>query len=451
MKRKTLSENSRRRFLKTGIGTVASISLGSAFAPAILAERSPNSKLNIGVIGIGGRGGANIAEMVAETEGSEKLLAFCDVNSNTLAAQSDHYQVEHRYKDYRDMFEKQAKNLDAVLVATLDHTHGIIACSAMDLGLHCYCEKPLANSVWETRQMANFAKKRKLCTQTGTQVRAWAPGHYYRAIELIRAGAIGEVKEVHNWCDGTYVPAEDPVGQSPIPDWLDYELWLGPAPFIPYHEMWLSFSKYGFWHSGCGWITGMGPHTIDLIWTALNLSPPKAIEVDGPKPPHKLYNRDNLHVTFHHQNPNGDPLPVHWYDGLRRPEGISEELIDSSQRSGILFIGSQGALQVHYGYHTLFPKEKFTGFQPPEPTYPPSVGHHRQWLEAIKAGKPEMCECRFEYAVPYMEAINIAANMHREAVDKVTWDHEKMTTDSDVVNARFKQTFRDGWHFPVCE
>ena len=451
MKRKIPFIDSRRRFLKAGLGTATVVGLGFKFAPAILAQKGANSKLNIGVIGVGGRGGGNIEEMVAETSGSEKLLAFCDVNSNTLAAQSDHYNVEYRYKDYRDMFDKHAKNLDAVLVASLDHTHGIIACTAMNLGLHCYCEKPLANSVWETRQMANFAKRNKLCTQTGTQVRSWSPWHYYRTIELIRAGAIGKIKEVHNWCDGTYAPAEAPVGQSPVPEWLDYDLWLGPVPFFPYHDMWLSFSKYGFWHSGCGWITGMGPHTIDLIWAALNLTPPNAITVDGPKPPHPLYNRDNLHVTFHHKNTDGKPLPVHWYDGTRRPKDIPEKLIDTSPGSGVLFIGEKGSIQVHYDYHTLFPKEKFADFQPPKQKYPPSVGHHRQWLEAIKANKPEMCECRFEYAAPYMEAINIAANMHREAVGRVTWDHVNMRTTSKAVNAHIKPKFRAGWDFPVCK
>ena len=434
---------SRRGFLKSTLVTASAI----IAAPAALAERSPNSKLQIGVVGVGGRGGDNIVEMVAETNGSEKLFAFCDIHSGTLAAQSEKYQVEHRFKDYREMFDKKGKELDAILVATLDHTHGIIACSAMELGLHCYCEKPLANSVWETRQMAKFAQKKKLCTQTGTQVRSWGGAHYYRSIELIRAGAIGEVVEVHNWCGGTYVPSQDPVGESPVPEGFDYDLWLGPIPYRPFHASWLSFSKYGYWHSGCGWITGMGPHTIDLVWTALSPTPPTEIIVDGPEP-HPLYSRDQLHVTFLHKKSDGEPLKVHWYDGNRRPEGIAAELIDPNPGAGVLFIGKKGALQTHYGYHTLFPKDKFADFKAPEPTYPPSVGHHKQWLDAVKANKPEMCECRFEYAAPYMEAISLAANMHREAVGKVTWNAEAMQTDSEAVNKRLKPEFRDGWRFP---
>jgi predicted dehydrogenase len=438
---------SRRHFLQAA--TVAG--LGSFFVPAVLADKSPNSKLNIAVIGVGGRGGANISEMVKETKNSEKLLAFCDVNSNTLNKQADTYKVEHRYKDYRVLFDEKGKELDAVLIATLDHTHGIIACSAMNLGLHCYCEKPLANSVWETRQTSNFAQQKKLCTQTGTQVRAWNGAHYYRAIELIRAGVIGEVSdiaEVHVWCRGTYVPKEDPVGTSTVPEELDYDLWLGPSAFRPFHNAWLSFSKYGFWHSGNGWVAGMGPHTIDLVWTALNLTPPSTIEVNGPEP-HPLYNRDQQHIIWTHQYPNGKPLKLHWYDGNRQPEGIAEDLIDLKQGSGVLFVGKNGSLQVHYGYHTLFPKHKFTDFQPPQPTYPPSVGHHRQWIEAIKSNKPELCECRFEYAGQYTEAIVVAATMHRVGVNRATWNPETMTTNSNEVNAYIQPKFREGWNFPT--
>jgi predicted dehydrogenase len=444
---KTNHSVSRRTFLQTA----SALTLGTVCAPAVLADRSPNSKLNIAVVGVGGRGGDNIAEMVNQTQGSEKLLAFCDVNSKTLAAQSDKYKVEHRYKDYRTMLDEKGKELDAILVATLDHTHGIIACSAMNLGLHCYCEKPLANSIWEIRQMTDFARKKKLCTQTGTQVRSWNDAHYYRGIELIRAGAIGnisDIADVHIWCGGTYVPKEDPVGSTPVPDELDYDLWLGPMPFRPFHQMWLSFSKYGFWHSGSGWVFGMGPHTIDLAWTALNITPPSAIEIDGPEP-HPLYNRDQQHIIWTHRHSDGKPLRLHWYDGNRRPEGIAPERIDASQRAGVLFVGKEGSLQVHYGYHKLFPAEKFADFQVPQPTYPPSIGHHRQWLEAIKAGKPEMCECRFEYAGPYMEAISVATQMHRTGTKQATWNPETMTTDSEAVNAHFKPKFRDGWAFPT--
>ncbi|MDR3229334.1 MAG: Gfo/Idh/MocA family oxidoreductase [Puniceicoccales bacterium] len=438
---------SRRSFFKT----LAAAGAGAVFAPSILSARNPNSKLQIAVIGVGGRGGENIRELVAETKGSEKFFAFCDVNANTLRAQAKRYKVEHLFADYRELLEKQAGALDAVLVATLDHTHGIIACEAMKRGLHCYCEKPLARSVWENRQLALYARQnKKLCTQTGTQVRSWGSAHYYRGIEMLRSGAIGapdDIEEVHVWCRGSYVPRKDPDGSAPVPAGLNYDLWLGPTPFRPFHPLWLSYSKYGFWHSGCGWITGMGPHTIDLAWTALNLAPPTQIEVDGP-PPHPLYNRDNQHVVFTHPRPNGKTLKLHWYDGNRRPQGIAPERIDARADAGVLFVGKDGNLQIHYGYNKLLPAKKFAGQAVAPRLYAPSVGHHKQWLDAIKAGKPSQCECGFEYAAPYTEAITLAAQMHATGTKRLAWDAAALKTDSPLVNARLKPEFRDNWKFP---
>ncbi|MDR2642097.1 MAG: Gfo/Idh/MocA family oxidoreductase, partial [Planctomycetaceae bacterium] len=341
----TKALTSRRRFLQTA----AVVGVGSVFAPSVLADKSPNSKLNLGVIGVGGRGAGDIQELVNDTKGSEKFLAFCDVNANTLNHQSNKYKVENRYQDYRIMLDKHAKELDGVIIATMDHTHGIIACTAMDLGLHCYCEKPLANSVWEIRLMADFARKKKLCTQTGTQVRAWRDAHYYRSFELIQAGAIGDVKEVYIWTNTTFVPTKkedrEPVGETPVPPHFNYDLWLGPVPFRPFHKAWLAHpGRFAFWHSCNGCLAQLGPHTIDMVWTALNLTPPEEIEVDGPDP-NPLYNPDKQHVTWTHKRPKGIQLKFHWFDSGRRPTGLPEE-VDLKKQQAIVFIGTEGFLQV---------------------------------------------------------------------------------------------------------
>ncbi|MDR2344577.1 MAG: Gfo/Idh/MocA family oxidoreductase [Planctomycetaceae bacterium] len=454
MKRSSTS-TTRRRFLQA-----ASVAGLSTFcAPAILADKSPNSRLNVGVIGVGGRGSADISELVGNNSGyneqnTGKLFAFCDVNKDTLNRQADKYKVEHRYQDYRVMFDEKSKELDAVLIASMDHTHGLIACTAMNLGLHCFCEKPLANSVWEIRLMADFARKKKLCTQTGTQVRSWTNGaHYYRSFELINAGAIGEVQEVFIWSDGNFVPSKkedrEPVGETPVPANFNYDVWLGPVPFRPFHKAWLAHpGRFAFWHSSNGYVAGMGPHTIDMVWTALKLTPPETIEVDGPEP-NPLYNPDKQHITWTHRKADGKPLKVHWFDSNRRPENLPAELIDPKKRQAIVFIGSEGVLQVHYDYHFLRPSDKFANYKAPAQTYPPSIGHQRQWIEAIKANKPEKCECNIEYAAPYTEAIVLAVNMHRAGVKKVNWNADKMETDSKEVNAFIKPKFREGWDFPT--
>ncbi|MDR1290611.1 MAG: Gfo/Idh/MocA family oxidoreductase [Planctomycetaceae bacterium] len=445
---KSSKRTSRRHFLKAA----SVIGLGSFFAPAVLADKSPNSKLNLGVIGVGGRGAGDIDELVKSTNGSENFLAFCDVDKGTLNKQSDKYKVENRYQDYRIMLDKHAKELDGVIVVAMDHTHGLIACTAMNLGLHCYCEKPMANTIWEIRLMAEFAKKKKLCTQVGTQVRAWGGAHYYRSFELIQAGAIGEVKEVYIWSDDSFVPKKqdelNPVGESEIPADFNYDVWLGPVPYRPFNKAWRSWpGRFAYWHSSNGYIAQMGPHTIDMVWTALKLTPPEIIEVDCPDP-NPLYNPDKQHATWTHRQPNGKQLKFHWFDSGRRPEGLPEG-IDPKQKQAIVFIGTDGLLQVHYDYHFLAPKDKFADYKAPAQTYPPSVGHQRQWVEAIKAGKPEICECNFEYAAPHTEAIVVAVNMHRAKVKKVTWNPEKMETDSKEVNAYFKPKFREGWDFPT--
>jgi predicted dehydrogenase len=448
---------SRRSFFKT----LAAAGAGAVVAPSLLSARNQNSRLQIACVGVGGRGAGNVSEMHRETHGSEKYLAFCDVNSGTLAKQSAQFKVPHSYADYRELLDKHAKELDAIFIGTLDHTHGIIACDAMSRGIHCYCEKPLARTVWENRQMARWAASKKLCTQTGTQVRSWgrdASAHYYRGIEMVRAGVIGDIAEVHVWCDGTYVPKTEPTGSDPVPSWLNYDLWLGPTPAHPFNKAWLSFSKYGFWHSGCGMIAGMGPHTIDLAWTALNLAPPTEIEILAqPLPPSPLYNRDNLHVVFTHPRTAGGtgagsaaagkPIKLHWYDAKQRPAGIAKDLADLKHPAGVLFVGERGNIQVHYGYHKFFPAPKFAGANVPR-IYPNTVGHHRQWLEAIKAGKPEQCECRFEYAAHYTEAITLAALLHRTGGTKLAWNSAALTTDNAAVNALLRPQFRDGWKFP---
>ncbi|MDR2172407.1 MAG: Gfo/Idh/MocA family oxidoreductase, partial [Planctomycetaceae bacterium] len=361
----TKATTSRRRFIQAA----TAVGVGSVFAPAVLADKSPNGKLNIGVIGVGGRGGDDISELVKSTNGSEKFLAFCDTNKNTLNKQSDKYNVEHRYQDYREMLDQKAKELDGVIIGTVDHTHGIIACTAMDLGLHCYCEKPLANSVWEIRLMADIARKKKVCTQTGTQVRSWGNGngaHYYRSFELIKAGAIGEVKEVVIWSDGNFVPRKkeelNPVGESPIPPEFNYDVWLGPVPYRPFHEYWLRWpGRFSYWHSSNGYIAGMGPHTIDMVWSALNLTPPETIEVDSPEP-NPLYNPDKQHAIWTHKLANGKKLKFHWYDSNRRPEDLPADLIDPKKKQAIVFVGTEGLLQVHYDYHFLAPKDKFADY-----------------------------------------------------------------------------------------
>ena len=230
---------SRRRFLQS-----SSLVAGSGLLPAGFASGrkvSPNSKLNVGVIGAGGKG-------TADSEGvmSENIVALCDVDERTLRARKARFPKAKLFKDYRVMLEQLGDQLDAVTVSTPDHHHFPASMLAMDLGLHVYVQKPLAHTVWQAREMLKLSRDKKVVTQMGNQ------GHSYsstrKLVEVVRAGIIGEVKEVHVWTDRPIWPQGigRPKGSKPVPDYLDWDLWLGPAPERPYHDGYHPFKWRGF-------------------------------------------------------------------------------------------------------------------------------------------------------------------------------------------------------------
>ena len=264
---------SRRRFLQS-----SSLVAGSGLLPAGLASGrkvSPNDKLNIGVIGAGGKG-------TADSEGvmSENIVALCDVDERTLRARKARFPKAKLFKDYRVMLEQVGDQLDAVTVSTPDHHHFPASMLAMDLGLHVYVQKPLAHTVWQARQMLKRSRDKKVVTQMGNQ------GHSYsstrKLVEVVRAGIIGEVREVHVWTDRPIWPQgiSRPEGSKPVPDYLDWDLWLGPAPERPYHDGYHTFKWRGFWDFGTGAIGDMGCHNMDAAFWALGLVAPTRVEAD---------------------------------------------------------------------------------------------------------------------------------------------------------------------------
>ena len=267
----------RRTFLQSS-------ALATTAALSARASTSPNEKINIAGIGIGGMGRGNLGRLAT----TENIVALCDVDSDYAARTFDEYPNATRYTDFRVMLEKQ-KDIDAVVIATPDHTHAVITKAAMEAGKHVYCQKPLTHDVYEARRIAELAKACPVITQMGIQGRS---GRGAREVaEWIQAGVIGEVREVDAWCDLSYYPwghaswspacGERPAETPPVPDTLDWDLWIGPAPMRPYHPCYHPRSWRAWWDFGCGMMSDRGAHTFDPIIWALDLGQPTSIEANS--------------------------------------------------------------------------------------------------------------------------------------------------------------------------
>jgi predicted dehydrogenase len=412
-----------------GIGVWAGTTLGSA------AEKSPNEKLNVAVVGCGGRGFDDLMGV-----GGENIVALCDVDDNRAARAFKQFPQAKTYKDFRRMLDEMHKQIDAVVVGTPDHTHAAPGVAAMKLGKHCYCEKPLTHNVYEARVMAETAAKNKLATQMGTQIHAG--GNYRRVVELVQSGAIGPVGEVHVWCGARYSGGDRPKEAPPVPPTLDWDLWLGPAPQRPYHPCYVPFAWRGWWDFATGGLGDFFCHYVDLPYWALKLRHPTAVEAEG-SPVHP----ESCHqwMIARYQFPARDNLPgvkLTWYDGGKRPAIIEEQNLPK-WGSGVLFVGEKGMLMADYGQHKLLPEAKFAGFQPPPKTIPDSIGHHQEWIVACKTGSPTTCN--FDYSGALTESALLGAVAYRTG-EKLQWDAKTLkAANCPKADEFIQRKCRAGW------
>ncbi|OHB78753.1 MAG: hypothetical protein A2W31_10680 [Planctomycetes bacterium RBG_16_64_10] len=416
-------------------GAVAGLTAPAGLAAA---RESPSARLNIGIIGAGGRGAANAQEVAREN-----IAALCDVDAQRLAQAAAQYPQARQYADWRKLLDQ--KDLDAVVVSTADHTHAFASVWAMNRGLSVYCEKPLAHSVYEARVMQEkyLANKDRLATQMGTQMHA--TDNYRRVVELIQSGAIGPVREVHVWCgrkglaDGARPPDEHPV-----PAHLDWDLWLGPAPFRPYHPSYLPgcMTWEQWWDFGNGCLGDMGSHLIDLPFWALALRDPLTVSAAGAPLRAETY-PEWLTVCWEHPARGSlSPLKLYWYDGVKRPESPPGH--DLNQWGiGVLFIGDAGMLLADYDRWILLPEAKFKDFQPPQPRIPQSPGHYQEWLHAAKTGADTLCN--FDYSGKLIEH-NLLGVVAFRAQSQLAWDPASLTaTNCPPAASLIRREVRAGW------
>ena len=426
----------RREFLSSS--ALAGAGFWVAGSCAMAQSRSPNEKLDIGIIGVHSRGAANMRSVA-----SENIVALCDVDERYLAAAAERYPKAKTYIDWRKMLEQN--DIDAVTVSTTEHTHAPASVMAMKRGKHVYCEKPLAHSVYEARVMRETYRETKVATQMGTQIHA--TDNYRRVVELVQSGAIGPVREAHVWVQqGIEGPRSRPEESQPVPDNLDWDLWLGPAPQRPYHSCYFerrSITWQNWWDFGNGALGDMGSHLIDLPFWALKLQYPTTVEATGPLPVRPETYPDRLTVRWEHPA-RGDQPPVKlvWYDGNQRPE--SPEGVDLSKwHKGIMFVGDKGTLLADYGKSILLPEAEFKDFEPPEPWIPSSPGHHQEWIDACKTGSPTLCN--FEYSGSLVEH-NLLGTVAFRVGKKLDWDPENLKARNCPEADRFIQPpYREGW------
>jgi len=419
--------------------------------PAILSARSPGSKLNIAVIGAGGRGAANLAKMKAEN-----VVALCDVNSTYLAKAASSFPKAKTFRDFRLLYDRVLNDIDAVVVSTTEHTHAFATLPALKARKHVYCEKPLTRDVHEARIITEAAREAGVATQLGTQIHAG--NNYRRVVELIRAGAVGTVREVHVWvsrawglqspeeaaANGDIVSVQDrPRESMPPPPDVDWDLWIGPAPYRPYNDVYLPGPKwYRWWDFANGTMSDLGSHWIDLPFWALGLKTPSTIRAEGP-PPHPELAPASMKAHYTYEATGSHPaLTLTWYQGKYKPDIWTENRIPQ-WKNGVLFVGDKGMLLSDYGKHVLLPEEEFKDYKRPPETIPPSLGHHEEWIHACKTGDPTTC--RFDYSGPLTEA-NHLGNVAYRAESLLRWDAEKMQIPNAPSAERFLgREYRKGW------
>ena len=441
--------SSRRQFLKnTGIGAAGTGFWIAGRQVGFGQEKSPNAKLNIACIGTGGQGGSDMNNV-----SSENIVALCDIDDKRNAEASKKHPEAKLYFDYRKMLEEMAGKIDAVTVGTPDHHHAPAAVMAMKLGKGVYVQKPMAHTVHEARVMRETATKYKVATQMGNQ--GTAGSNLRESVEIVQAGLIGDVKEVHLWTNRPVWPQSPnitarPKDTPPVPPNLHWDEWLGPAPERPYHQQYLHFKWRGWWDFGTGALGDMACHTTNLPFFALKLGAPSSVEAES-----EAINPETCpgwaKVTY--QFPARGEMSackVVWYEGRKNGELVQPplELIQGEKMSGSgsVLIGSKGTLYSpdDYGGKSIWlPKDQFKDMVKPKPTLPRSPGHHKEWILACKGeGKPMS---NFDHAGPFTEFV-LLGNVAMRVGKKFEWDAENLKAKNCPEADQFiKKEYRKGW------
>jgi predicted dehydrogenase len=406
---------------------------------------APSEKLNVAGIGVGGQG-FNDVRNIGRTE---NIVAICDVDDRQVKQAVNAFPNAKVHLDFRKMLDEQ-KDIDAVVIATPDHLHAVASMAAMRLGKHVYCEKPLTHSVYEARMIGQAARENKVATQMGNQGQA---SEEARVVwEMIVDGAIGPVREIHAWSNrkpdisarGIARPKETP----PLPAYLNWDLWVGPAPLRPYHPSYLPFTWRGWWDFGTGVLGDIGCHQLSTAFKVLKLGHPTSVEASstnwqlGDEISKETAPRAS--VVRYRFPANGDrpPVEIIWYDGGIKPPRPDE--LEPGRPfgtdDGIMYVGDKGKILGH----RLIPESRQKSYGKPPQVVPRSPGHYQEWLNACKGGAP--AGANFADHAAHLAEVVLLGNIAIRTTEKLEWDGENMRfKNSEAANALINPPYRTGW------
>jgi len=426
----------RRHFL------AATASIGAGYwagtSPRVRAA-SPNDKLNIACIGIGGQGGGNLGKVAGEN-----IVAVCDVDEKRAGKNWTRFPKARQYRDFRRMLDEMDKSIDAVVVSTPDHTHFHPARQAMLMGKHVYCEKPLAHSAWECRELTRIANEMKVATQLGNQ--RHANSGMRRTVEAVQSGMIGKIRKVYAFQGGSRGMPALPEDSPAVPRHLDWNLWLGPAKARPYSPAYCPYNWRFWWDFGTGETGNWGCHTLDIPYWALDLSHakrvdldviPEASEIDSQRTPKRMQTRLEFAASDDGKRP---ALSVHWWHGGPRKEIFSKY---EAEQKMVLFVGEKGTISADFGGYTA---RMFDGSDPvvPVESIAPSPGFHQEWIGAAKGGPRATCDF-VDYSGPLAEGV-LLANAAWRSGGGFDWNAKAFKpTGNGKVEEFIHSEFREGW------
>lgn len=456
-------KSNRREFIKHSAMAGAGFWIaGRATWADELKSTSPNEKLNLASIGIGGKGDSD-----SEQAGKHaNMIAICDIDDTRLDKKAEKFPNAKRFNDYRKMYDALGDKIDIVTVSTPDHNHAAAAMLGIKAGKGVYCQKPLTHTVYEARQLRLAAREHKVATQLGNQ--GTASSELRRGVEVIRAGALGAVTEVHVWTNRPVWPQAPkimarPDHEDPVPPTIHWDEWIGPAPMRPYvgNRTYHDFNWRGWWDFGTGALGDMGCHTANMPFMALKLGYPSTVIAEcGDLNPETYPSWATIHYEF---PARGDlpPVKVTWWEG-HKPDGKKnqppDELFQGKKinDSGSLIIGDKGTMYSPHDYGgswMLLPEEQYKGYKDPEPTLPRNPdggdeGQKMEWIAAVKGGPAAMAN--FEYGGKLTEFLllgNIAIRASGAAPGKkLEWNGEEMKFPNFPEAEKWlSYEYRKGW------